>query len=274
MGASLSLDQALEQLDLRAGGEPLLRGALESRALPAGVSVVAAVLPALLVAAATLGWAPFPIAAPAGLGAMAPLLGLLPAGLLARAAFLFPSAPRAGILVATLGAALVLRGAWRALDRDGVERAMVFVGEAPGPVALVVLGVGGVVPAVGAMAALALGACVLRLAVATPGATDPVPVEPAMVRAIARAGDSVATLDEWVLGAIANAVGAAARIAAWVVARADDHVLTTPADRLATRIEGGARVLRAHGASPARIAWGLVALVAVAALTRALLGGS
>jgi hypothetical protein len=65
-------------------------------------------------------------------------------------------------------------------------------------------------------------------------------------------------------------VGGATRVAAWTVARADDHLVSTPVDVVASRVERAATTVESWvGVSLSRLAWALLAVGALAALLHA-----
>ena len=91
-----------------------------------------------------------------------------------------------------------------------------------------------------------------------------------LARVPARLGELVASMERWVLGAVASALGGTARIAAWTVARADEHVVSRHADALADRLTRAARTAEPWtGTSLARVLWALLAAAALAALAHA-----
>jgi hypothetical protein len=101
---------------------------------------------------------------------------------------------------------------------------------------------------------------------ATLGALD----DALLARVPAHLGELVASMERWVLGAVASAVGGTGRIVAWTLARADDHVVSRPADAVASRLTRAAR--RAEpwlGTSLAGVCWALLAAAALVALVHA-----
>src|ERR1019366_7710793 len=95
--------------------------------------------------------------------------------------------------------------------------------------------------------------------------------ETLLVRVPERLGALLAAMEGWVVGSRAGGVAGAARVAAWMAAAADEHLVASPADRV------GDGVLRVtHAAEPmvggglGRIVWAVVALAGVAALLHAL----
>jgi hypothetical protein len=199
--------------------------------------------------------------------------------LLARADFLLPSARHTGVVIACAGAAIVLGATWRALVHDGVARWLVFLsGGAPGLVC-VVMGLGGPLRGLVGMGAIGLGVAALQLATSrTPRPRDDdegrEPVAGPLQRIPEILGGLLASMERWVVGAAADAVAAFARLAAWVVAAADEHVVATPADRAADgvlRVAHGAEAV--VGGSLARVVWAAIALAGVAAFLHALWPG-
>jgi hypothetical protein len=91
-----------------------------------------------------------------------------------------------------------------------------------------------------------------------------------LARVPARLGELLASMDRWVVGSVASAVGGATRVAAWTVARADDHLVSTPVDVVASRVERAATTVESWvGVSLSRLAWALLAVGALAALLHA-----
>lgn len=87
------------------------------------------------------------------------------------------------------------------------------------------------------------------------------------VRAPERMGELLASMERWVVGPIAGAVGTAARVAAWVAARVDEEFVARPGDAAAARALRAGRGLEAlTGASLGGLAWAVVAAGALAAL--------
>jgi hypothetical protein len=69
-------------------------------------------------------------------------------------------------------------------------------------------------------------------------------------------------------------VAGTARIAAWTVARADDHLVSAPADVVASGVERAARRVEPWvGVSLSRVAWAVLAVGAAAALLHAVWPG-
>jgi len=91
--------------------------------------------------------------------------------------------------------------------------------------------------------------------------------EAVLVLAPERLGALMASMERWVVGAVAGAVGTAARVAAWVVARFDEDVVALPGDAAAARALRAGRGLEAlTGAPLGGLAWAVVAVGALAAL--------
>lgn len=284
VGPTLSLHTLRDALEVHDGhGEPVFRRSLEARIAPGGVGVVAATLLAWLFAAFALGGVSTPQAALAPPGALwavssAATTSLLGPVLLLRADFLFPSAVRTGAVIAIAGAAMVLGATWRALPYEGLARWLVFAGAAPAGLALIALGLGGADWALVAMVVVGLGVATLGLLARRvdprrlPVIDDP--EASALLSVPEKLGELVASMEHGVVGAVAGATSAGAHIVAWMVAMADQHVIATPADRLADGVLHAARAVEPlTGASVARIAWGLLALLGAAALVHALWPG-
>jgi hypothetical protein len=283
-GPTLSLHTLRDALDVRdSHGQAAFRSALESRIAPGGIGVVAATLLAWLFAAFALGGVSTPqagLAPPGTLWALscAATTSLLGPMLLLRADFLFPSAVRTGAVIAIAGAAMVLGATWRALPYDGLARWLVFAAAAPAGLAFVMLGLGGADRALAAMVVVGLGVATLGLLARRvdprrlPVLDDP--EESALLSVPERLGELVASMEHGVVGAVASATAAGAHVTAWMVAMADQHVIATPADRVADGILSASRAVEPlTGGSVARIAWGLLALLAAAALLHALWPG-
>jgi hypothetical protein len=282
LGPTLSLHAIRDAFAMRdRRGEPTIRREVEARVAPGRVSLVAAVFLLWLVATGALAAVQIPLAAPgllAGVagGATSSMLGPY---LLLRADFMFPSAQHTGVIVACVGAAIVLGATWRALAHEGVQRWLVFLtGAAPGLVCIA-LGLGGATRALIGMGVIGGGVAALHLSTARRVfARDQEPAdaveETLLVRVPERLGALLATMERWVVGSSADAVAGAARIAAWMAAAADEHLVASPADRVA---DGVLRVT--HAAEPVvggglgRIVWGAIALAGVAALLHALWPG-
>jgi hypothetical protein len=85
-----------------------------------------------------------------------------------------------------------------------------------------------------------------------------------------RLGELLASMERWVVQSVTSAVGATARIAAWIVAQADEHLVTTPADRAASGLQRAAAAIEPWvGVSPAKVCWALLAVAALAVLVHA-----
>jgi hypothetical protein len=284
VGPTLSLHTMRDALEIQdRHGEVVFRRALEARIAPGGIGVVAATLLAWLLATFAMGGLGVPAAALAPPGALSALAAsattsLLGPALLLRAEFLFPSAVRTGAVVAIAGAALVLAATWRALPYDGLARWLVFTMGAPVGLACIALGLGGATRGLGAMTVVGLGVAALQLLARRRPRFDVDPEEDpqdsALLTLPERLGDLVAVMEHGVVGAVASATSAAAHLGAWTVAMTDQHLVATPADRVA---DGVLRASRATepllGAPLGRVAWALLALVGVAALVHALWPG-
>jgi hypothetical protein len=282
LGPTLSIHAMRDALSVRdARGEPELRREIEGRVAPGGVSLVAAVLLLWLLATGALSVMHVPLASPRPLAALAggATSSMLGPYLLVRVHFLFPSAQHTGVVVACAGAAIVLGSTWRALAYDGLQRWLVFtMGAAPGLVC-VVLGLGGEGRALLAIGVVGVGVAALHLAAArrlfprVEESADAVE-ETLLVRVPARLGALLTSMERWVVGSVADAAGGAARVAAWMVAAADEHLVASPADRVAdgvVLVSGSARAL--VGGSLGLVVWSLVGLAGAAALLHALWPG-
>jgi hypothetical protein len=167
---------------------------------------------------------------------------------------------------------------WHALGYVGLKRWLVFAGGAPSGLTFVALGLGGVVPAMEVMVA-AGGIAAFAHLLAARGGEDLDSVEAAaslthdeglLVRVPERLGELLASMERWVVGAAASATAAAARIAAWMVATADEHLVATPGDVAASGAERAAgRIVPWLGVPLSSVAWTALALGALAALLRA-----
>ena len=277
VGPTLSLHGMRDALDLHdRHGEPVFRRALEARAAPGGLGVVAATLLAWMLAAFAMSAVHACLAAPLALSALSASVtsSLLGPVLLLRAEFLFPSAPHAGAVVALAGAALVLGATWRALPHDGLARWLAFASRAPAGLVCVALGLGGGRAALAVIVFAGLGIAALHLLQrrgAEPAAPPPPdPVAAPLLAVPARLGELLSSMEHGVVGAVTGAVAASAHAMAWMVAMADQHLVTSPGDRVA---DGVLRVSRATtplvGAGPARLAWVFVAAVGLVALAAA-----
>jgi hypothetical protein len=280
LGPTLTFHAMADELALhdRRGAQGIRR-AVEDHAGPGGFPVVAAALLVLLGAGGAMSAWAVPVAAPRALvgaaaGATTTALGPF---LLMRLAFLFPSAPRTGMVIVSVGVAVVVAAVWQALRFAGAQRWLVFAGGAPVGLTLVALGRGQGVVAEGVMIAAGLagaGAFFLTPAQAptegwdraTLGALD----DALLARVPARLGELVASMERWVLGAVASAVGGTGRVVAWTLARADDRVVSRPADAVASRLARAARTAEPWlGTSLARVCWALLAAAALVALVHA-----
>ena len=282
LGPTLSFRALADDMALRArDGGPSERSALEQRVAPGGLAVVALALLACLVAACVLG-APSPSPmAPAALSGVAVGATTAAVGpfLLARLDVLFPSAPRSGVVVAAAGFALVLGAVWRALGFVGARRWLVFAAGAPGGLALVALGVGGAGVMLGVLAVTGGAAAAVHFAlrrreadaIAAAAAASHAGEESPWLRLPAAAGELLATMERWVVGATVDAVAATARIAAWLAATADEQALARPGNAVAARVARAAAAIEGvAGASLGRVAWGVLGLAAAAVVVHAL----
>jgi hypothetical protein len=245
--------------------------------------VAGALLLLLAAAGAMSAWSP-PLAAPRVLAATAAAATTSAVGpfLLVRLALLFPSAPHTGAVVASVGAAVLLAAVWQALAFAGQRRWLAFAGGAPSGLALLALGLGGVVPAMEVLV-VAGGASAVVFLVAARAGEDEDAVDEAsrvrqdealLVRVPERLALLLASMERWVVGAVASAFGGMARVAAWMVAAADDQLVALPGDLAATGVQRAtARVGAWIGGSPAAVAWAVVGLAALAAFLHAVWPG-
>jgi hypothetical protein len=275
LSPTLSFGGLAEQLGLHdRRGVPVMRGSAEDPSGPGGFAVVAAALLALLGAAGAMSLWALPIAAPPALvgaaaGATTSALGPF---LLIRLAFLFPLAPRCGLVVTSVGVATLVAVVWQGLRFQDARRWLVFAAGSPAALTLVAVGRGeaGVAMGVMGVSGLASAAALLRVAETIPPATEASLDDGLLMHVPAALGELVASMDRWVLGAVASGLGGAARAAAWTLARLDDHVISRPADAMAGRLERA--VWKAEpwvGASLARVVWALLAAAALAVLAHA-----
>jgi hypothetical protein len=281
LGPTLSFHTMADELALRdRAGAPVVRHVVEEHLAPGGFAVVAGALLSLLAAAGAMSaWSP-PVAAPRALVAVVAggTTSALGPFLLVRLAFLFPSAQHTGTVVTSVGAATLLAVVWNALGYTGLRRWLVFAAGAPAGLTCVALGLGDVLAALGVMVASGLATAVVYLLAARRGEDDEAIDEATrgslddtlLARVPARLGELLASMDRWVVGSVASAVGGATRVAAWTVARADDHLVSTPVDVVASRVERAATTVESWvGVSLSRLAWALLAVGALAALLHA-----
>jgi hypothetical protein len=307
LGPTLAFRAISDQLILRdRQGDTAVRSALELRTGPGGATVVAASLVALLLGAGLMSGAPPSGSAPPALGALAygATTAALGPYLLARLAFLFPLAPNTWMAVESVGAAILLVGGWRAPAASGLRRWLAFAGVGPAALACLALGAAGVtaatyvmvlsgaatasfylaaVHAVGRTPERSKGAAEYGTMRRTDEGTDGAgaygnmrrtPEDLLLVRAPARLGALLVSMDRWVVGGIVGTIGALARAGAWVAAAADQHVVSAPANLVsATMVRLGRRVEPMVGMTLARAAWALLATVALVVLAHALLQG-
>jgi hypothetical protein len=284
LGPTLSFHAMADQMALRGRtGQPAARRVAEEHVGPGGLSVVAGALLALLGAAFAASGGSAPVSAPRVLSSVAAGATTAAPGpfLLVRMDFLFPSAQHAGAVVASAGAAALLAAVWQALGYTRARRWIVFAAGAPPGLACVALGLGGAAQALPVLAVTGGAATAAHLLLArgieddAPDPLDASSLDGALLVGLpAQLGELLASMERWVVEAVAGAVGAGARVAAWMVATADEHLVTTPADAAARGVRRAAGVVEAQaGASLARIAWALLALVALAALLHAVWPG-
>ena len=281
LGPTLSFHTMSDQLALRDhAGAAVVRRVVEEHLGPGGFAVVAGALLSLLAAAGAMSaWSP-PVAAPrvlvaAAAGGTTSALGPF---LLVRLAFLFPSAQHTGTVVTAVGAATLLGVMWNALGYTGLRRWLVFAAGAPAGLTCVALGLEDVIAALGVMVASGLATAIAYLVAARRGEDDAA-IDEAMrgslddallARIPARLGELLASMERWVVGSVVSAVAGTARITAWTVARADDHLVSTPANVVASGVERAAHTVESWlGVSLSRVAWALLAMGALAVLVHA-----
>ena len=281
LGPTLSFHTMADELALRDhAGAPVVRHAVEEHLGPGGFAVVAAALLSLLAAAGAMSaWSP-PVAAPRVLVASAAggTTSALGPFLLVRLAFLFPSAQHTGTVITAVGAATLLGVMWNALGHTGLRRWLVFAAGAPAGLTCVALGLQDVTAALGVMVVSGLVTAGVYLGVARKGEDEAAideatrgSLDDAVLAGIpARLGELLASMERWVVGSVLSAVAGMARIAAWTVAHADDHLVSAPADAVATHVEHAARTVEPWlGVSLSRVAWALLAVGALAVLVHA-----
>jgi hypothetical protein len=263
------------------GAETDPRRKLEARAAPGGIGVVALAILALIAATAaanTLRAAPRAprvftamgvVASPAALGAY----------LLLRMDFLFDSAKNAGGVVALFGAALFLMAVLDALPFFGLARGVVFSARVPAALTCIALGLRGTTAALVVMGVVGLASAALQLFAARRSVSleppqDIVTRDSLLVSIPEAFGDLLVSMERWVLGAVADAIGAVVRITAWTVATADRHVVSSPAYRVAGIAARGSRAVEPlTGWTLARVVWALLVAVGIALLLHALWPG-
>jgi hypothetical protein len=284
LGPTLVFRAIADELILRdRRSDPVVRRALEARQAPGGLPLITAAWFAWLVAAAAMSASAPPRGAPHLLVAVAcaGAPALLGPYFLARVSCLAPLAPHAAFATALFGGAVLVAGALHARrQRGAAARFLAFVAAAPAGIPCVALGTGGAGLFLEAMTATAFAAAGLHLVAArrldwrdAAGSTH---AEGALatglfLRTPERLGEWFVSMERWVVEAVARAVGVSARAGAWIVATADAHVVSVPADALALRLT---RVVRRVdpivGGSVTRILWALLAAAGFAALVHAL----
>jgi hypothetical protein len=177
-----------------------------------------------------------------------------------------------------VGAATLLGVMWNALGYTGLRRWLVFAAGAPAGLTCVALGLEDVIAALGVMVASGLATAIAYLVAARRGEDDAA-IDEAMrgslddallARIPARLGELLASMERWVVGSVVSAVAGTARITAWTVARADDHLVSTPANVVASGVERAAHTVESWlGVSLSRVAWALLAMGALAVLVHA-----
>ncbi len=285
VGPTLSFHTMADELALRdRAGAPVVRHVVEEHLAPGGFAVVAGALLSLLAAAGAMSaWSP-PIAAPRVLVAAASggTTSVLGPFLLVRLAFLFPSAQHTGTVVTSVGAAILLAVVWNALGYTGLRRWLFFAAGAPAGLTCVALGLGDVVAALGVMVASGAATAIVYLVAARRGDDDEAIDEAArgslddalLSRIPARLGELLASMEQWVVGSVASAIGGGARVAAWTVARADQHLVATPGDVVASQVEQAARTVEPWVGVPlSRLVWAMLTLGALALFLHAMWRG-
>jgi hypothetical protein len=281
IGPTLTFRTIADQLALRdRHAVDAIKRSVESRQGPGGLPLVVAALAAWFVAAAAMSASPVPRGAPPVLAAAA--CGFSPSLLgpvfLARVACLVPLAPHAGGAISWLGVAVLFAGAMRARKHGGAaQRFLAFAGAIPGGVSCVALGSGGEGALLEAMMASGVAAAGLHLVASQrpDWSEGRVPrgetlAESLLLSVPERLAGLVASMERWVVEALASAVATLARAGAWTVATADANLVSTPADSLALRVTRAAR--RGEpvvGASLGRVVWALLGLAGFAALLHA-----
>jgi hypothetical protein len=291
LGPTLSFHTMADAVAVRAPAEADAMAALEERTLPGGLPVVQAALVALLLAAGAM--VPRLRVVPGALGAVAagPLSAVGPF-LLTRFDFLFPRAGHVRIAVAALGAVVFLSVLWQALEHSRARRWLVFAGGVTPGLSLVALGLGGAAPGVPVIVSAGATASAMylvfaaysgdegprlaeRAALAVDAAAPKKGVEYALlVELPARLGDLLASMERWVVGAVAGAFANVAAAAAWAAAAVDEQVVASPADLAAVRLRRAARALEPMcGVSVAVVAWAVLAVAAAAAVVQVMWPG-
>ena len=163
---------------------------------------------------------------------------------------------------------MVLGAAWQALAHDGIARWLVFTLGAPGGLACAALGMGGAERGLVAIALVGAACAALHLLAVrrsdVPIASDDAQEGSILVSLPERFGALIASMERWVVGAVATAVAAGAALAAWMVATADRHVVSTPGDRVASSVaRAGRRVQPLVGMPLGRVVWAILAALAV-----------
>jgi hypothetical protein len=284
MGPTLVFRAIADDLVLRdRRSDPTVRRTLEARQAPGGLPLVAAAWIAWLVAVAAMSAAAPAAGAPPLLVAVAcaGAPSLLGPYFLARVACLAPLAPQAAVATASLGALVLLAGVLRARRLRGTApRFLAFVEAAPAGIPCIALAVGGAGPFLEAMMASGLAAAGLHLVASrradwseTMESTAPGGSlgDSLLLRVPERLGEWFASMERWVVEAVAGATAASARAGAWTLATVDARVVSLPADALAVRLTRLVRrVDPLVGGSMSRILWGLLGAAGFAALVHAL----
>ncbi len=298
LGPTLAFRSIADQLSLRdRRGDAFVRRAFEARVLPGGMPLVAAAFLAWLVAAVAMSAPPPPAGSPRVLTAVVCGAGpaLLGPYFLVRVANLTPLAPHATTALFAVGAVALLAAARVAARVPGVgPQFLAVLAAAPVAVPCAALGIGGTGAYLEAMMASGLAAAGLHLLASRRAAwgggdgTSPAkpkrgrhgvherrregpPGELLFVVVPERLGLWFASMERWVVEAVAGALAGLARAGAWTVATADAHGLSKPADAVAVRMTRAAhRLAPIVGGSMARIVWTLLGVAGFAALVHAL----
>jgi hypothetical protein len=182
-------------------------------------------------------------------------------------------------VVAGVGGAILLGTVGRALGYEDVRRWLAFGAGAPPALACIALGTGGAASAIETMILVGLATAVLLLGVAgradavTRSAPSRETLDDALldgallVDVLARLGELLVSMERWVVQAVAGAVATLAAAGAWAVAHADEHMVGSPANVVAARLERAARHVEPWVGLPlGRLAWALLALLLFAVL--------
>jgi hypothetical protein len=274
-------------------GEAALTRELRGRPGPAGLDLLSSVLVLWTAAAWAMGGA-FPqggaprLRVAVAYGFTTAMLGPF---FLARTSFLLAMAPRAGIVVASAGAAILVRAGYGLCGRGPRHRRegggaaplrwAPFLAAAPGGLAWAALGMfgegasirwaSGVVVCAGVTASGAL-LLVARRGWLPSKSGDPEPPKWPTLAAVlldrvpSRLGTLLLSYERWVIDATGRAGLGLLGVLAWAAALSDTYVVIGPADAAAARIVRFSRRLSPlFGGSPARAAWAALAFFATVA---------